>query len=526
ARELALEAGVPVVSRGEDAGYPMMVKAAAGGGGKGMRLVRHAEDLDAALEAARREAAAAFGDDTMLVEKYVESGRHVEVQVMGDEHGTVLHLGERDCSTQRRHQKVLEEAPAPTLDEQTRTAIRSAAVALAAHVGYTGAGTVEFLLDNQTGDFYFLEMNTRLQVEHPVTEAVTGLDLVALQLRVAAGEPLGLTQDEVALSGHAIEARVYAEDAFGGFLPQAGTASFVRWPAATGSSTSTSTSTSTSVRVDQALESGQVVSTSFDPMLGKVIGFGPDRESARRALVSALGETVVLGLTTNVGFLRALLESREFRGASLDTAWLDTATVPAPDLEEALLLAAWTEANSGSPADEARPFRRDGWRIGGTRTAWRVRLDHETVLVEASALQHGEQRIDVRLVDHRVLGDRPKVHDVVLQLGPRRVAGTVVLHADAVEVVRQGQRYLLRRPVARGQGPATTSDGALLAAMPGTVLQVRCHEGETVAEGQVLAVLEAMKMEMSVRAPFDGVVTRVATTAGAQVQLGALLLQV
>ncbi|MGZ5399969.1 MAG: acetyl-CoA carboxylase biotin carboxylase subunit, partial [Nocardioides sp.] len=257
AREIAVAAGVPVVPTGEDAGYPVLVKAAAGGGGKGMRIVRAEAEMAEALAAARREAMSAFGDDTMLVEKYVESGRHIEVQVIGDTRGTVLHLFERDCSTQRRHQKVLEEAPAPTLTDQQRAAITTAAVDLAREVGYVNAGTVEFLLDNATGEFFFLEMNTRLQVEHPVTELVTGLDLVALQLRVAEGEPLGLTQDDITLHGHAIEARVYAEDSFNGFLPQAGRTSIVRWPEG--------------VRVDHALAPNQVVSTSYDPMLGKVI---------------------------------------------------------------------------------------------------------------------------------------------------------------------------------------------------------------------------------------------------------------
>ena len=321
AREIAVKAGVPVVPTGENAPFPVLVKAAAGGGGKGMRIVRKAEEYDEAVAAAKREALSAFGDDTILVEKFVERGRHIEVQVLADHHGNVVHLHERDCSTQRRHQKVLEEAPAPTISDAVRRLVTESAVALAREVGYTNAGTVEFLLDTETDQAYFLEMNTRLQVEHPVTEAITGLDLVHLQLDVAAGEPLPFTQDDVRVDGHAIEARVYAEDSFGGFLPQAGRADLVRWPVG--------------VRVDQALESGQVVSTSYDPMLGKVIAHGPDREAARRALVAALDETVVLGLTTNTGFLRALVASDEFRAAAIDTAWLDHHEVPAPDLAPA-----------------------------------------------------------------------------------------------------------------------------------------------------------------------------------------------
>src|SRR5690606_13205796 len=261
------------------------------------------------------------GDDTLLVEKYVESGRHIEVQVLADAHGTVRHFFERDCSSQRRHQKALEEAPAPTITEAQRETITSAAVALAAEVGYTNAGTVEFLLDNDTGEAYFLEMNTRLQVEHPVTEEVTRVrgekpDLVALQIAVAAGERLDFAQDDVTIEGHAIEARVYAEDSFGGFLPQAGRATHVAWGQWIDDDEAI-------VRIDHALESGQEVSTHFDPMLGKVITWGPDRESARAALLKALDATVILGLTTNTGFLRTLAATDEFRDAGIDTAWLD-----------------------------------------------------------------------------------------------------------------------------------------------------------------------------------------------------------
>ena len=326
AREIAVAAGVPVVpsypmtdprvATSLELPYPVLVKAAAGGGGKGMRIVRRPEEYADAVTAARREAASAFGDDTLLVEKYVEHGRHIEVQVLADGYGNVVHLHERDCSTQRRHQKVLEEAPAPTISDGVRRQVTASAVALAREVGYVNAGTVEFLLDTDTDEAYFLEMNTRLQVEHPVTEAITGLDLVQAQLDVAAGEPLPFRQDDVTVTGHAIEARVYAEDSFGGFLPQAGRADLVRWPAG--------------VRVDQALESGQVVGTSYDPMLGKIIAHGPDRETARRALVEALDRTGILGLTTNTGFLRALVASEEFRLATIDTAWLDTARSSRP----------------------------------------------------------------------------------------------------------------------------------------------------------------------------------------------------
>jgi 3-methylcrotonyl-CoA carboxylase alpha subunit/acetyl-CoA/propionyl-CoA carboxylase biotin carboxyl carrier protein len=449
----------------------VLVKAAAGGGGKGMRIVRSAEEYDEAVAAAKREAASAFGDDTILVEKYVEHGRHIEVQVIADTHGTVRHLFERDCSTQRRHQKVLEEAPAPTIDAATRERVTSAAVDLARHVGYVNAGTVEFLLDADSGEVYFLEMNTRLQVEHPVTELVCGdIDLVEHQLRVAAGEPLSI--GEVTLTGHAIEARVYAEDSFGGFLPQAGTATRVQWPEG--------------VRVDQALESGQVVSTAYDPMLGKVIAHGPDRESARLALVAALDDTAILGLTTNAGFLRALVASDEFRDATIDTAWLDRHELPPPDPAPARELAAWAVFLADREHDG--PYRSDGFRVGS---------DAAPVVIEL---------------------DEP----VALRREPLRSPVAAVRH-DQVEVVHRGQRFVFERPDVMTDHAVAAGDGVLTAPMPGTVLDVRVAEGDAVEEGQVLGMLEAMKMELTLKAPFAGTVTTVGAAIGEQVKLGDAL---
>jgi acetyl-CoA/propionyl-CoA carboxylase, biotin carboxylase, biotin carboxyl carrier protein len=483
AREIAIAAGVPVVPQGASAGstaemdFPVLVKAAAGGGGKGMRVVRAQADYDEAVAAAKREALSAFGDDTILVEKYVEHGRHIEVQVIADTHGTVRHLFERDCSTQRRHQKVLEEAPAPTIDETTRQRVTQAAVDLAAHVGYVNAGTVEFLLDSDTGEVYFLEMNTRLQVEHPVTEMVCGgIDLVEHQLRVAAGERLSI--GEISLTGHAIEARVYAEDSFGGFLPQAGAATLVQWPAPTGSTTT--------LRVDHALESGQVVSTAYDPMLGKVIVHGPDREAARQALVQALDDTVILGLTTNAGFLRTLVASDEFRDATIDTAWLDRNDVAAPDPAPARQLAAWAVFDREQEA--AGPFRSDGFRVASPTAPIVVELDEP----------------------------------VTLTVPPQRAPVAVVRH-DRVEVAHHGQRFVFERPDVMVQHAAVAGDGTLLSPMPGTVLDVRVAEGDRVEEGQVLGVIEAMKMELSLKAPFAGTVTTVGSETGRQVALGDTL---
>ncbi|WP_408897252.1 biotin carboxylase N-terminal domain-containing protein [Nocardioides sp. R1-1] len=483
ARELAVAAGVPVVPSydlaDDPAGfaYPVLVKAAAGGGGKGMRVVRSPEELDAAVAAARREAAGAFGDDTMLVEKYVERGRHIEVQVLGDSHGNVVHLGTRECSVQRRHQKVLEEAPAPALDEGLRERIHSSAVALSASVGYENAGTIEYLLDTSTGEFYFLEMNTRLQVEHPVTEIHAGVDLVACQIAVAAGDPLPFDQAGVRFGRHAIEARIYAEDAFGGFLPQAGTATAVVWPA--------------QARVDHALESGQVVSTSYDPMLGKVIVSGRDRESARRALVAALDDTAILGLTTNTGFLRVLAAGEEFAvPGGIDTAWLDRHDVPPPDPAPARAIAArlWLDAH----ATASGPFAADGFRMGGPAAPVVVEFEDGDVVLPGA----GVSGVSAHTTPHHV------------------------------ELAHQGQRYLFRRPDASADHGAAAGDGTVLAPMPGTVLDVRVAVGDTVSEGDVLGVVEAMKMELALKAPYAGTVTAVGAATGQQVALGAELFAV
>jgi acetyl/propionyl-CoA carboxylase alpha subunit len=485
AREIAVAAGVPVVPSyaldddPESFAYPVLVKAAAGGGGKGMRVVRTAAELPEARAAAAREAASSFGDDTLLIEKYVESGRHIEVQVMGDTHGTVLHFFERDCSTQRRHQKVLEEAPAPTISDAQRGAITAAAVALAQQVSYTNAGTVEFLLDNATGEFYFLEMNTRLQVEHPVTEEVTRVrgervDLVELQLRVATGEPLGIEQADITLEGHAIEARVYAEDSFHGFLPQAGVATHVAWPSGEG------------IRVDHALEPGQEVTTSFDPMLAKVVAVGADREEARRRLVRALARTEVAGLTTNTGFLRVLAASDGFRDATVDTAWLDHHDVPAPDDADARLAAA---AALVAPR-VAGPWQADGWRSAGEPAPVRVVVG--TDLVEVPT-------------------------------GSATPSAFVDVTSGAVEVVHAGQRYVFDRHDPFADHGPEAGDGTLTAPMPGTVLAVNVAEGQAVAEGETLGVMEAMKMELALKAPFAGTVATVGATAGDLVKLGAVL---
>ena len=523
ARRVAEAAGVPVVPSADlsgsgapigdahpdkSVGYPLMVKAAAGGGGKGMRIVRDPADFAEALASAQREARSAFGDDTILVERYVEHGRHVEVQILADQHGNVVHLFERDCSAQRRHQKVIEEAPAPTITDRVRGDLTESSVALAKQVGYTNAGTVEFLVSGE--EVFFLEMNTRLQVEHPVTELVTGLDLVHLQLRVAAGERLPFTQDEVTLTGHAIEARVYAEDAFNGFLPQAGVAESVRW--------------SPRSRNDVALESGQTVSTSYDPMLGKVVVHGSTREAARRALVTALDDTAILGLTTNLGFLRGLAASDAFRDNEIDTAYLDTHpdAIRPQGADTAAVLAAWALATSQDD-DPTHPFGiADGWRLAGPAAPTPVDL----------VVDGGRTLFKVDSAGTVTCGDRAwRVHRLAADVGVLRLEIDDRVHEAAiritphrVDVAHVGNTFSFDRPDAFGPGSGSAaSDGTVLAPMPGTVLSVSAEAGQAVEEGDVLGVMEAMKMELSLKAPTAGTVTTVGASTGDQVALGATL---
>jgi acetyl-CoA/propionyl-CoA carboxylase, biotin carboxylase, biotin carboxyl carrier protein len=530
ARRIAVAAGVPVVPAVEDpgddaelaaraaeeVGFPLMVKAAAGGGGKGMRTVRSADDLPAAVAAARREARAAFGDATLLVERLVEGARHVEVQVLADAHGGVVHLRERDCSTQRRHQKVLEEAPAPAISAAVRETLLGSAVRLAREVGYVNAGTVEFMVAGE--DAYLLEMNTRLQVEHPVTELVCGLDLVALQLRIAQGEPLPFSQDEVAAAGHAIEARVYAEDPANGFLPQAGRATYVRW--------------SPRARVDAALESGQEVGTAYDPMLGKVIAQGATREAARRALVAALDDTAIFGVTTNLGFVRDLVASDAFRDAAIDTGWLDrTPDAAAPDPADgdlARAAAAWAVAEARTGGATGDPFALgDGWRVGGPPAPVAVDLegpDGRALLRVDRAAGTVEDAERTRRV-HRIAGDDES--HLRLEVDGERHDVFVERAAHAITVGFHGRAHVFRRPEQfLHDATAAATDGAVAAPMPGTILAVPGAVGAAVAAGETVVVLEAMKMEIALHAPFDGTISELDAAEGDQVPLGRTLFRV
>jgi acetyl/propionyl-CoA carboxylase alpha subunit len=527
AREIAVAAGVPVVpsydldTPVEELAFPVLVKAAAGGGGKGMRIVRAAEEYAEALEAARREAISAFGDDTLLVERFVERGRHVVVQVFGDTYGNVVHLFERDCSTQRRHQKVLEEAPAPTISAELRTLLTDSAVALAEQAGYVNAGTVEFLVDaaeDAAPDAaYFLEMNTRLQVEHPVTELAVsvgggGLDLVQLQLRIARGEELPFAQEDVHLAGHAIEARIYAEDAFHGFLPQAGTASFVHW--------------SDLSRNDVALSSGQEVTSAYDPMIGKVIVHGPDREAARRTLVDALDDTAILGLTTNLGFVRGLAAGEEFRDNRIDTAWLDRNpdAVQPEGARDAAVFAAWAVADHEIGQRPGDPFgTADGWRLSGPSAPATIPLlvDGEPTRWSVSWKRvHGPGgEVPTRLISREGGMLRLEIDGIL------RVAA-VQVDRRVVEVVHQGSTFRFERPDPFAEGAGASGENVVLAPMPGTVLAIDVAEGDTVEAGQRLGVLEAMKMELALKAPFAGTIATVGAATGEQVQLGHLLFEV
>ncbi len=525
ARRVAMDAGVPVVPgfavdtgdrvlerAREQIGFPLMVKAAAGGGGKGMRVVGSAEELSDALEAAAREAEAAFADGSLLLERLLERPRHVEVQILGDEHGTVVHLLERDCSVQRRHQKVVEEAPAPTISAELRGRLGEAAVQLAREVGYTNAGTVEFLVAGE--ELFFLEMNTRLQVEHPVTEEITGLDLVALQLRVAAGEALPFVQEDVRAEGHAIEVRVYAEDPAAGFLPASGTPTRVGW--------------GRGARVESALEPGHAVGTAYDPMLAKLIVHGATREGARRALVAALDGSAIFGLTTNLGFLRALLDSDGFAEAELDTGWLDRhpGAFAAPDVLVAALGAAWARVGA-APGDPRDPFSPgDAWRLGAPPAPVRVELEHQGERIRLAVdrangvIQHGREE-ETRVA---VLHEGPD--RLLLEIDEVRHEFHVEVGMDAVVVVHRGALFEFREPLAGADRAHASADGALLAPMPGTVLRVSAGAGDRVERGQVLLILEAMKMELALTAPFEGTVAEVKVSAGEQVAARQLMARV
>jgi 3-methylcrotonyl-CoA carboxylase alpha subunit len=549
AKALMEKAGVPLVPgyHGQDndpallareaarIGYPVLIKASAGGGGKGMRRVERAEDFAAALASCQREAKASFGDDHVLVERYVTRPRHIEIQVFGDTHGHVIHLGERDCSVQRRHQKVLEESPAPGLSAARRAEMGAAAVAAAKAVGYVGAGTVEFVAEElDDGDIraYFMEMNTRLQVEHPVTEAVTGLDLVEWQLRVAAGEPLPLTQEQVTLRGHAIEARICAENPDANFLPATGTLQVARWPAHVAF-----VRDAVRPRVDSGFGEGDAISPFYDSMIAKLIVWGEDRAQALARLAAALRETHIVGLHTNVAFLRRVVASRSFATADLDTALIErerAALFEAPGLapEWAAAGVAASVMAAEAALEGADPWsRRDAWRMFGSarrRLELEIGGQRRTVAIErhhdgATTLALGDERHPLAV---RALGDGR--HDITLGTERGSQRRTLTVYAD-------GERYAVfgdagsavvveHDPIAHA-GDSAGEAGRLTAPMPGKVVSFLVKAGERVARGQALAVMEAMKMEHTIAAPRDGVVAELLYAAGDQVAEGGELLR-
>jgi len=552
AKAIMARAGVPIVPGYHDddqdqallareaarIGFPVLIKATAGGGGKGMKVAASAAEFAGALASAQREAKASFGDDRMLIERCLRAPRHIEIQVFADTHGSVVHLFERDCSVQRRHQKVLEEAPAPGMDEARRRAMGDAATAAAKAIGYVGAGTVEFIAE-QDGTFYFMEMNTRLQVEHPVTEMITGLDLVEWQLRVAAGEPLPCAQSALAIDGHAIEARIYAEDPDRGFLPSIGRITHWRMPAAT-----------EDVRVDTGFREGDDVSPFYDPLLAKVIAWGNDREHARAALLRALDQCEVTGVTTNVAFLERVVAHEAFASGRLDTGLIDAHrdVLLAPSSaapRRALIAAAIADyraieraarASAARSSDAHSPWdRTDAWWNGTTTHRIAVTLadgsGEHTVTIKPNA--DGSLAVGGDVDAGTVQAD---ARDGRLFITPQRDGGaqgdagyaaTVVREGDVLYVFSPGARARLTRVDRLAHADDDSGHaGHLAAPMSGTVVAVLVKPGDAVEKGAALVVLEAMKMEHTIAAPAAGIVVAVNFGVGDRVAEGADLVDV
>ncbi len=509
-------------------GYPLLIKASAGGGGKGMRIVEDEKSLKTALEGARREAHASFGDDSLLLEKYLPRCRHVEIQVFADSHGNALHLFERDCSTQRRHQKIIEEAPAPHLPDELRRRMSQAAVEAARAIGYVGAGTVECLVADH--DFYFIEMNTRLQVEHPVTEMVTGLDLVEWQLRVACGDALPCSQNELRSSGHAIEARLYAEHPAGDFLPSTGRIIHLHLPEPTDD-----------IRLDMGIVEGTEVTRHYDPLLGKLIAHGNDRDSAVRALQRALAEVQIAGLRTNVDLLQRIAAHPDFLAGEVSTDLilrhekdlLDPGELPC---EVAVLAAAWSFLKQEMEARQAVQASADPWSPWGMAGSWRlnglhrrrmhfVRDDVETT-VEIGRSEH-QLTVSCQGRTFTATARLDSGRRIVLSDGARRLTADVVASNETLSVFHSGRSWelSLQDPLS-ARTDATQEQGAFRAPMPGRVLEVRVREGDKVHDGMALIVLEAMKMEHTITAHGEGTVQSVGVRVDDLVDEGTELLVV
>ncbi len=523
-------------------GYPVLLKASAGGGGKGMRVIERSEDFEAALASCKREAISSFGDDKVLAEKYLIRPRHIEIQVFADKHGNCVYLHERDCSVQRRHQKVLEEAPAPGMTEERRRAMGEAAVAAARAVGYVGAGTVEFIA-NQDGSFYFMEMNTRLQVEHPVTEMITGTDLVEWQLRVAAGQPLPRQQGELAINGHAIEARVYAENPEKGFLPSIGTLRHMATPGAVEFELGGTPGQPAAVRIDSGVREGDQISPFYDPMIAKLIVWGADRTQALARMSQALSEFQIVGLATNVAFLKRLVESPAFANADLDTGLIErnaevlfpqAKAAPAAALALAALALVDSEKDTSShvAANAADPWgNARGWRMNGA-------CQRQLSFTDDYAASTGAKAYPLKLTYHAwgwdldVGGTVERLElvkrdgaELSIRLGTTAAHGSVRRDGDLFHVFTAGRHYTLayNDPMAHA-GEHEAGGGRLTAPMPGKVVAVMIADGAEVKKGQPLVIMEAMKMEHTISAPGDGVVEEVLYQVGDQVADGAPLL--
>ncbi|MDP1954239.1 MAG: acetyl/propionyl/methylcrotonyl-CoA carboxylase subunit alpha [Polaromonas sp.] len=541
-KQLMEKAGVPLVPgyHGSDQdpallkreadriGYPVLIKASAGGGGKGMRAVEKSEDFDAALASCKREAINSFGHDAVLVEKYAQRPRHIEIQVFGDSHGNYVYLFERDCSVQRRHQKVLEEAPAPGMTEAMRKQMGEAAVAAARAVNYVGAGTVEFIVEQRpdgTMNFFFMEMNTRLQVEHPVTEAITGLDLVEWQLRVASGEKLPLAQDQLRIHGHAIEARICAESPDNNFLPATGTLHVYGLPPSVSFERGL-------VRVDAGVREGDVISPFYDSMIAKLIVHGDTREQALARMDEALAQVHIVGLNTNVQFLRHVVQSHSFAEADLDTALIPREQAVLFHQEKIGLPAAAAAAVALTLLEEqaletADPFsRRDGWRSHGVATRrFEFEFHGEPAKAELTYLHDGALRLAVGGEEGLLVFSR-ETEAVTLAFNSKRLTARLYRRGETVHVfARQGATWITVIDLLAHAGEAHGEAGRLTAPMPGKVVSFAVKAGDKVSKGQALAVMEAMKMEHTIAAPADGVVQELLYAPGDQVIEGAELLR-
>ncbi|MBK6295279.1 MAG: acetyl/propionyl/methylcrotonyl-CoA carboxylase subunit alpha [Rhodoferax sp.] len=549
-KQLMEKAGVPLVPgyhgsdqdpallkrEADDIGYPVLIKASAGGGGKGMRAVDRAADFDAALASCKREAINSFGDDAVLIEKYVQRPRHIEIQVFGDTQGNYVYLFERDCSVQRRHQKVLEEAPAPGMTAELRAQMGEAAVAAASAVNYVGAGTVEFIVEQRedgTMNFFFMEMNTRLQVEHPVTEAITGQDLVEWQLRVASGEPLPLKQEQLVLSGHAIEARICAESPDNQFLPATGTLHVYGLPACTSFERGV-------VRVDSGVREGDAISPFYDSMVAKLIVHGDTREQALARLDAALAHTHIVGPSTNVQFLRHVIKTESFAKANLDTALIPReqavlfkqekvglALAVASAVAHTLALEQAAEARSKAHGGWLDPWaRHDGWRSHGPSTRRFDYLFHEQAhMVQMTCLHDGALALQVA-GESGVFAFTPVRQGYDVRFGSQRQIVSVYQQADVVHVFSAlGATQITVVDALAHAGDNQGEGGRLTAPMPGKVVSFAVKAGDAVKRGQTLAVMEAMKMEHTIAAPLDGVVAELLFEPGDQVSEGSELLR-